>query len=267
MSAPDGYKLTNSLVSHLRGRSKPPIVLSEIALAGTWGSHGRLDVAAITIAPNYGGWHVDGYEVKATRKDLFNDLDAGKWRRYLKCVERFFLAIPAGLAKLEELPKDVGVLTFTGERWQTARRSPSHGGRPDDIALLRVIRRLDQDAEMERRRESKLTRLQRLKQKAEEDLLRYHLSEKAKELIQDADRRLATIESRESHLEEVKASLEGAPELLHDITTLLELVGRCASTASNSIRIGRYSKAEWRDEAAAQVRRAVESLTEALARP
>lgn len=253
-----GDELTRSLAAHLRARSKPPIVFTEIALMGTWGSHGRLDVAALTIAPHYAGFSVTGFEVKASRKDLFQDVDKGKYRRYLGACERFFLALPSGLAKLEELPSDIGVMTCSAGRWTTARRSPSLDGSIDKVALLRMIRRLDDDREALEKRETKLDRLQRMARYAEEKSLRFYLSEQAREVIRGAEKLEADARRRGEELDQREAALAGAPEVLELVDRLLASVTRHVSLGRNALGFDRWRSAR-RDEARQRLAQAVDA--------
>lgn len=92
---PATHEVTSALVRHLRKQSKPPIVFEEVALEGSWSSHGRLDVVTLTIAPHYRGAVLRGYEVKVSRGDLFGDLDKLKWRRYMEAVESRSASPPA----------------------------------------------------------------------------------------------------------------------------------------------------------------------------
>lgn len=162
--------VARSLAAHLRARSKPPLVFEEIALAGSYGSDGRLDVAALYIGPEYAGAWVEGYEVKGSRADLMRDLDARKWERYRgHGLRRFSFAFPEGIAKPSEIPKEAGVIVLRSlsaegrgdlsePSWRTVRRGEDWGGEklPRSDVLLRMLRRSEQAGEQARREASAL---------------------------------------------------------------------------------------------------------------
>ncbi len=113
-----------------RGSARPPVVAEELAIDGSWGSHGRLDVLLFRALNGYKQIILEGYEVKATRADFLADLRAGKWKRYLPRLTRFYFAAPEGIIKEGELPGDAGLIE-RGVRgdgrfyWHRVRRAPS----------------------------------------------------------------------------------------------------------------------------------------------
>lgn len=237
----DTYEVTSTLIAHLRGLSKPPIVFEEVALEGSWGSHGRLDVVTLTIAPHYRGAQLKGYEVKTARRDLLQDFDKLKFRRYMKAVASLTLAMPAGLARLEEIPTELGVMTYHGKgRWTTARRATVNDARGNltvDTAM-RLIRRLDTHREFEARKESKLDRLKRIADAETEYALRLQLSQQARDMIDVAQKAKAEYERRLEQLEAREAALEGADDVLNRVGELLARCSRAANLGQQALGRG-----------------------------
>ncbi len=136
-------RLQADLAQHLRRKyNGKAMVFTEVALSGTWSSHGRLDVVAIWTYRGYSQQRTHGYEVKASRSDLLGDLRAGKWRRYLHDVDHMYFAMPDGLAKLDEIPKECGVIIQLAEgQWRIIRRAPRVERQQDLTTPWRLLRR------------------------------------------------------------------------------------------------------------------------------
>lgn len=110
------------------------LTFTEIEVPGTGG---RVDVAA--VKPHaYARRELRAYEVKASRRDLVRDLDAQKFRSYLAVFHRLYFAAPSGLVRLDELPKDVGLIVKTANGWQHVR-APSRGNLPEKLSVDAVL--------------------------------------------------------------------------------------------------------------------------------
>ncbi len=110
--------------------ARPPVVAEELAIEGSWGDHGRLDVLLFRALNGYRRIILEGYEVKATRSDFLSDLRSGKWRRYLPRLTRFNFAAPIGVVKESELPPEAGLVEMGRRKdgrfyWHRVRRAPS----------------------------------------------------------------------------------------------------------------------------------------------
>lgn len=109
--------------------ARPPVVAEEIAIEGSWGDHGRLDVVLFRALNGYRKIIIEGYEVKATRSDFLSDVRSEKWRRYLPRLTRFNFAAPIGVIKEDELPPEAGLVEQGTTRdgkvyWHRVRRAP-----------------------------------------------------------------------------------------------------------------------------------------------
>ncbi len=130
------------LADFLRSCRRGCVVFEEPSLSPDlrdFSSHPQPDVLTIGWKKHKGDQaSTTIYEVKRTRSDYFASLNSGKWQQYLPYANRFFFATPAGLLKLDELPKDVGLMVY-GSGWTTVRAATymKDGGlSPADLTLL-----------------------------------------------------------------------------------------------------------------------------------
>lgn len=84
------------------------------------GPHLRLD--AWVMPRSWSKPAITGYEIKRTRADFLRDT---KWPRYLELCNQLYFVTPPGIASLEELPREVGLMEVakTGTRLMTKRRA------------------------------------------------------------------------------------------------------------------------------------------------
>lgn len=138
--------LQGSLAEHLTKRYQgKPFVLTEIALSGSFSDAGRLDVVAAWNTAGYGRTTVFGYEVKASRADLLQDVRSAKFRKYLVQVDRLFFAFPAELAAVDEIPLECGVLVRNSfGLWTQLRRAQPQVRADDGSVGWRIAWRLRQ---------------------------------------------------------------------------------------------------------------------------
>ena len=142
-------QLALDLAKHIRHRvvvtsARMPVVITEVAIDGSWGQKGRLDVVAFRAFNSYTRVGLSGYEIKVSRADLLADLRAEKWRKYLPRLDRFYFAFPDGLAERDEIPPGPGVIIrLKGGGWRVIRRSNIPVGKPDRGTLARMLYALD----------------------------------------------------------------------------------------------------------------------------
>lgn len=214
------------------------MVFTEVALDGSWGSMGRMDVVSLQTASHYTKHAIWGYEVKASRSDLLHDIDTRKFEKYLGPLDQFFFVYPVGVANPDEIPDLCGVIVYYPETgvWRTARRAKKlddYGKGPDMGTFARLLWRAN-DMVWTQAPETKMERLERYQR---ETSLRYALSQKADDIIREADRLQSvlknTIEAERDKLEREREALTGAPEVLKAVHTILRY-------AMNSMDIGPY---------------------------
>ncbi len=64
----------------------------------------------------------DAYEIKVTVSDLRRDTTSGKWQSYRKFAHRVWFAFPRGLAPLDLVPLECGVILRSDTGWRAARK-------------------------------------------------------------------------------------------------------------------------------------------------
>lgn len=77
------------------------------------------------VMPSYTRFCVFIYEVKVSRSDFQSDLRSGKWRGYLDHCHRFMFAMPAGIARREEMPEEAGLIVRGSRGWQVQKTAPA----------------------------------------------------------------------------------------------------------------------------------------------
>lgn len=114
----------------------------------------------VCFRPHYNRKETRIFEIKVSRSDLFADIRAEKWKKYLPYCEYVVFAFPRGMARLDEIPIEAGVWTYNADKktWSASRRGlhsdPSYGNDFWFAALLgqktRVDKRIAQiDAEQD----------------------------------------------------------------------------------------------------------------------
>lgn len=109
-------ELQNDLASHLSANTGR-MVWTNTQL-GPSGSP-RPDV--FTVDKSFARFRADCYEIKVSVSDLRSDLTKGKWQSYRKFGHAVWFAFPRGLAPLDLIPPECGVM-LRGEAWRAARK-------------------------------------------------------------------------------------------------------------------------------------------------
>lgn len=110
-------ELQEDLASHLRGGTDR-MVWTNTQL-GPSGSP-RPDV--FTINKSFSRFRADAYEIKVSVSDLRSDLTSGKWQAYRKFGHAVWFAFPRGMAPLELVPKECGIILRGDGGWRSARK-------------------------------------------------------------------------------------------------------------------------------------------------
>jgi len=106
-----------------RHRNNGDIFVDECKVGSSWQSGFeqhcyRLDAWA--MKKSWTNPTVWGYEIKVSRSDFLND---NKWQNYLPYCTDFYFVCPKGLIAVEELDKQIGLITVQGSRLYTARKA------------------------------------------------------------------------------------------------------------------------------------------------
>lgn len=75
-----------------------------------------------TIAKSFARFRADCYEIKVSVPDLRHDLTSGKWQSYRKFGHSVWFAFPRGMAPLELVPLECGVILRGDAGWRAARK-------------------------------------------------------------------------------------------------------------------------------------------------
>lgn len=106
-------ELQHDLANHLK--SQGFIVFEEIQLKG---GYGRADIVA--IRPSYAHRDIRIYEVKNNRGCFLSD---DKYLEYQKSCDRLYLACPKGIVKKDEVPANIGLITYSDKGWYTVKQA------------------------------------------------------------------------------------------------------------------------------------------------
>jgi hypothetical protein len=235
--------LQADLARWLSGRTPRPVVEAEIALAGTYGSAGRVDVAAVA----WGKANrpvIDVYEVKASSGDLGADLTAVKWERYLPQCHRLWFASPAGVVAKADVPEGVGLIVRADSGvWRTVVR-PKHremGDRALVGVLARMLRRRDPDPPVARPDEEAERRERRERWASfDDEQLALFINGRVRDMVWDARNAEARIDAKREHAERwiarreadlaaLEARLAGVPATLQAVADVLDLARAACS--------------------------------------
>lgn len=106
------------------------ITFTEIQINAHGGGGGaRVDVVA--LKPSYSKLDIRAYEIKASRSDLLRGLNSPTWREYYEYCHRVIFAFPQGLAKMDEIPEECGIVTLGPNGWHHVR--PGRGRTPPKL--------------------------------------------------------------------------------------------------------------------------------------
>ena len=94
----------------------------EVPLGSVWLNYGGVGQAdVITIKPSYTRFNLDIYECKVSRSDYLKDIKSGKYKKYLEHCNRLYFAVTYGIAKVEEIPENVGLIVRGENGWSTVK--------------------------------------------------------------------------------------------------------------------------------------------------
>ena len=109
-------QLQENLACHLRaGTDRMVWTNTQLGPSGS----PRPDV--FTVNKSFSRFRTDCYEIKVSVSDLRHDVTSGKWQSYRKFGHAVWFAFPRGMASLDLVPKECGVILL-GETWRAARK-------------------------------------------------------------------------------------------------------------------------------------------------
>jgi hypothetical protein len=110
-------ELQNDLAKHLRGGTDR--MVWQNTQLGPSGSP-RPDV--FTVNKSFARFRSDAYEIKVSVSDLRHDVTSGKWQSYRKFAHCVWFAFPRGMAPLDLIPRECGVILRSDAGWRAARK-------------------------------------------------------------------------------------------------------------------------------------------------
>jgi hypothetical protein len=75
-----------------------------------------------TINKSFSKFRTDAYEIKVSVSDLRSDVTSGKWQSYRKFSNVVWFAFPRGMAPLDLIPTECGVILRSETGWRAARK-------------------------------------------------------------------------------------------------------------------------------------------------
>lgn len=75
-----------------------------------------------TVNKSFSKFRTDSYEIKVSVSDLRSDVTSGKWQSYRKFSNVVWFAFPRGMAPLDLIPKECGVILRSESGWRAARK-------------------------------------------------------------------------------------------------------------------------------------------------
>lgn len=75
-----------------------------------------------TVNKSFSKFRADAYEIKVSVSDLRSDVTSGKWQSYRKFSNVVWFAFPKGMASLDLIPKECGVILRSDAGWRAARK-------------------------------------------------------------------------------------------------------------------------------------------------
>lgn len=110
-------ELQENLAVHLRaGTDRMVWTNTQLGPSGS----PRPDV--FTVNKSFSRFAADAYEIKVSVSDLRSDVTSGKWQSYRKFAHRVWFAFPRGMAPLDLIPKECGVILCSDTGWRAARK-------------------------------------------------------------------------------------------------------------------------------------------------
>lgn len=112
-------KLAEDLAYHLGNTPFLDVPLGSVYLNSS--KVQRADL--IKIHESYNKFSLSIYEVKHSRNDFLSDIRTEKWKGYLKYCHRFYFAIESGIAKIEEIPEEAGLIIRGKNGWRVLKQA------------------------------------------------------------------------------------------------------------------------------------------------
>lgn len=165
---------------------------------------GLLKFDGLAITKSYTKPNIIGYEIKVSRSDFKQD---SKWHLYLQYCNEFYFVVPTGLVKKEELPDNVGLIYYNPDTkaLRTVKKAQYRLiDKPVGVYEYIIFSRLDEDR-IPFYNDKKEYCKDYLKDEIDRKYIGERLGTKLAMELQQAHKRLHTLEHSEKELELWKA--------------------------------------------------------------
>jgi len=192
-------ELQDDLACHLRaGTDRMVWTNTQLGPVGS----PRPDV--FTVNKSFSKFRTDAYEIKVSVSDLRSDVTSGKWQSYRKFSNAVWFAFPRGMAPLDLIPKECGVILRSDAGWRAARKPVAQvlDTLPRDawLKLLMDLHPINSSGMVKAPRQSS-------DYKAAE-IVRKRLGDKIGRLFSDVDSAESVLQYRKESLEKDLATIE-----------------------------------------------------------
>ncbi len=165
---------------------------------------GLLKFDGLAITKSYTKPNIIGYEIKVSRSDFKQD---NKWHLYLQYCNEFYFVVPTGLVKKEELPDNVGLIYYNPDTkaLRTIKKAQYRLiDKPVGVYEYIIFSRLDEDR-IPFYNDRKEYCTDYLNNEVDKKYIGERLGTKLAKDLQEATKRLHTLERSEKELEMWKA--------------------------------------------------------------
>lgn len=180
--------LVDSLVNRFLS-SPNMLVLAQIGIGSRY-LQGSIPIPDVmTLRYCYNRPDITIYEVKASLSDFRQDVNKGKYRRYIPFCDRIYFAVPRGLINKTDTPQETGLITYNDDKksWAVIKASPRYKAELGQIEWLSLMFAKAETGQEVRKLRTRIN----LRENAE-------LSQKALRLGSDIRHKLEGIEAYES---------------------------------------------------------------------
>ena len=180
-----------------------------------------------------------GFEVKASVSDLESDLSTGKWKRYLPACDELYFAVPKGLCDVSDIPDTCGVLYRIGEpysgRWNIGRKPKGGHRRMSDTDVWHRLASKGYYNTYGAVQRDTRTRLERMRDYAEQDSLSHLINSRVKEEIRKQKWDLDTKRQRIEDLELQTTKVEDLEQRLVTLAPIIEAINVITRAAHTNL--------------------------------
>ncbi len=96
-------------------------------------------IDVVQIRASFSKFKLTFYEIKTSRQDFLQDINKGKYRKYLPFCNDLYFATEKDLVQPHEVPNDVGLIVKTSKGWKITKAAPYHDCKKDPDFFIRML--------------------------------------------------------------------------------------------------------------------------------